>query len=548
MTGPFRIFGAAFSFTRISKPMKIRHSLLLIIVLSTPVRAQVLFDNAESLRPPRTADILHYALDLRFDEPRKSVDGISRITLTPLAAPVDSIVLDGIAMTIRSVTDQGGSTLRHSTDGRFLTVHLDQPLDPADTISITVSYSCTPERGLHFIQPDSSDRTRRWQIWTQGEESDNRYWFPCYDAPDDKATSEVRATVRSSYTLLSNGELVDMSEDTANGTRTFHWRQSLPHSSYLIMIATGTYAIVSDDDGRFPISHYVYPDDSAYAHVIYGATRRILERMEELTGFPYPWEKYSHIILDDFMWGGMENTSAVTLNDVYLYDARAALDFSADAVIAHEAAHQWWGDLVTCADWTHLWLNEGFANYYETLVKRADTGRDADLFEASQWVRSIKAVEVRSGRRPVVSEESYTVNLYSKGAWALRMLARILGEDELLEGLSIFLRDHAFEPVTTEDLIASLEKTTGEDLHWFFDQWIYGTGIPELAISTDWSQTRKLLRITIEQEQETDSLTGIFRFPVDIEITTSSGRNVHSVDVREQSEVFRSYWMNGPRW
>lgn len=518
--------------------MNIRRMLYLLMLISSPAAAQVLFEQIDSSRTPRTVDILHYALDLRFDESRKTVEGVSRITFTPLTGPADSIILDGVAMTIRSVTGPGGNSLVHLTDGRYVTVYLSPSLGAADTATIAISYSCAPARGLHFIQPDSSDMTRRWQIWTQGEESDNRYWFPCYDAPDDKATSEVRATATSGYTLVSNGELLTMDEDSLNGTRTFHWRQRLPHSSYLIMIAAGNYAIVRDEEGRFPIYHYVYPEDSAYSHVIYGGTRNIIEHLEKLTGFPYPWEKYSHIILDEFMWGGMENTSAVTLNDVYLYDSRAALDFSADAVIAHEVAHQWWGDVVTCADWTHLWLNEGFANYYESLVKRSDEGRDADLFEAAQWIRAIKAVEVRSGRKPVVSEESYTVNLYSKGAWTLRMLARILGENELLEALSHYLRTHAFEPVTTEDLVTSLEESTGEDLRWFFDQWIYGAGMPELGISADWSQSRGVLRITIEQEQKTDTLTGLFDFPVDIEITTSSGRNIHSIRVREQEETF----------
>ena len=189
---------------------------------------------------------------------------------------------------------------------------------------------------------------------------DNRYWFPCYDFPDDKATSEIIATIPEKYTLVSNGRLEKTTHNQQDRTRTFHWRQSLPHSSYLIMLAAGEYEVLREQYAEIPLEYYVYKEYAADAHRSFAKTPSIMKFFQERIGISYPWEKYAQIFVNQFPIGGMENTSAVTLNEIYMFDARAALDFTSDEVVAHELAHQWWGDLVTCRDWTHLWLNEGF--------------------------------------------------------------------------------------------------------------------------------------------------------------------------------------------
>jgi len=510
----------------------------LLLFSSSWTRTQILFQDEHGTRHPRSFDVLHYKLDLSFNEARKEVSGIAHITLTPLVDRLDSIVLHAIRMNIDSVGSQSDLPVSYRSDSTLLTLTFSDPPHTFDTIAISIQYSCSPKEGLYFIQPDSSDLTRRWQFWTQGEESENRHWFPSYDSPDDKATSEVIATVRDSYVVLSNGNLVSETRDTVNGTRTFHWRQEKPHSSYLIMLAAGEYDILRDDGGRIPISNYVPSGEAAKGLVSFRNTRQILEGIEKIVGYPYPWTKYSQIIIHDFMWGGMENTSAVTLNEAYLYDERTALEFSADAVIAHEVAHQWWGDLLTCRDWSHLWLQEGFANYYEALYKRSQNGFDEYQYEAYQWAKSIRSLDETAGRKPVVSNESFSINLYQRGGWILRMLANLLGEENLLNYLSQYAKRHEFEAVTTEDLISALEDFSGKDLRWFFDQWVYGTGYPSLDVTTDWDDDGSVLRVTVNQVQETDSLTDLFAFPLDIEVTTATGKHLSKIWVSEREETF----------
>ena len=531
---------------RISRSVKPRRSwsvmrfLLLLpsLIVHTSLLSQVLFQSKEPPERVRTVDVLHYALTLAFDEQHKTVHGTAGLTVTPLHGTTDSLVLDAVNMNILSVMGASGSTIHYRSDSASLTIHFGPGIQPGDTVTISIAYSCIPAGGLFFIQPDSSDLTRRWQIWTQGEQSENRHWFPCYDAPDDKATSEVIATVRDAYMVLSNGRLVSETADAINRTRTFHWRQDEPHSSYLIMIAAGEYEVLVDETGLVPISHYVPVGETSRGKVSFQRTRRILEGLTEIVNYPYPWNKYSQVVLYDFMWGGMENTSAVTLNEAHLFDSRAALDVSADPVIAHEIAHQWWGDLITCRDWSQLWLHEGFANYYEGLYKRNANGTDEHHYEVYQWAKSIRRLDESAGRKPIVSHESYSVNLYQRGAWVLRMLSKLVGEGELLEALSGFLREYQFKAVTTQDLVAFLEKQTGQDLTWFFDQWVYRAGYPALEAATSWDEEGRMFRLTLTQQQTTDSLTGFFRFSLDVEITTRSGLHRQTLFVDESEEHF----------
>ena len=520
-------------------------SFLLVFTLVPTLAAQSLFDGEPQDRRPRTYDVIHYKLDLRFDEKNKRVHGKTDITLRPLDAALDSLTLDAADLNVSSVT-LGATPLRFRSTSNDLSIFFDSRHSPSDTITVSIDYSCKPEKGLYFIQPDSGDLTRRSQIWTQGEEMDNRYWFPCYDFPDDKATSEVIATVQENYAVLSNGALVSESHDTTAHTRTFHWKQSNPHTSYLIMLAAGEYTILRETYRDFPLLYYVYPEQADDAPRSFRKTPAIMEFLEQTIGFPYPWEKFAQIIIDEFMWGGMENTSAVTLNEIFIYDTRASIDYSAHDVVAHELAHQWWGDLVTCKDWTHLWLNEGFANYYEALFKRHDLGESESQYEAYISSQGVRKAEESQGRKPIVSQESHGINLYQKGAWVLRMLNDILGEERFNEAIRYYIRKHAFTSAMTQDFALAVEESAGEELDWFFDQWVYKAGHPILEVTQKWDEQDHRLKITITQTQTTDSLTGLFRFPLDIEWSTPSGGNRSRVWVSKEEEMFVFPMDEGP--
>jgi aminopeptidase N len=503
-------------------------SVLLFTVQPTAL-AQVLFPDHAPLRVAHTYDVLHYKLQLAFDESARRVDGTTSIRFAPSSGPIDSIGLDAEAMTIASVT-MNGRQLSFSNRSPILTVHFGRPLRTADTVTIAIEYSCTPAAGLYFIQPDSTDPHRRRQIWTQGEDTDNHFWFPCYDAPDDKATSEVIATVPEAYTLLSNGKLLGTTADAAKKTRTYHWYESRLHSSYLIMIAAGNYDVIRDVRRGIPLEYYVYPDRRSDGVRSLAVTPSVMEFFEDTIGVPYPWEKYAQIWISNFMWGGMENVSAVTLNDdTYLLDPRARIDFTSDDVVAHELAHQWWGDLVTSRDWSNLWLHEGFANYFEALYKRHSKGEEYFQYDLHQQAISVIGVEQNTGRSPLVGKESYTVNVYSKGCWLVHMLRAQLGEKEFWKTLRALMHTYAYRNFDTDDFVNLVRKTTGRDMRWFFDQWAYKAGTPRVRISSHWDDDAKTLQLVFTQTQQMDSLTGVFRFPLTISCTTEEGEKV--VDV-----------------
>ena len=512
--------------------------LILMGLWNLVLQAQSVFSPHEGERRSRTYDVVHYRLELGFDLAAGEVRGTTGITLTPLSWPLDSLVLDAVDMNVRSVKLDGGPPLTFHSRSTDLGILLNRQYAAGETLTVAVQYTCTPTKGLFFIHADSGSAGRHNQIWSQGEDTDNRYWFPCYDYPNDKATSEVIATVPDSFTLVSNGRLVRETHDTARRTRTFHWKQEKPHSSYLIMVAAGNYAIAKGNYRNVPLLYYVPPEDTANISWTFGKTPAMMRFFEDKTGVAYPWEKYAQIVIDDFMWGGMENTSAVTLNTATVVDSCASLDFPSDGVVAHELAHMWWGDLVTPRDWTDLWLNEGFATYFEALYTEATYGNDEFQYEMILASSASRNTDRLQGRKPIVSTGSYLVNVYSRGAWVLHMLRDILGEDAFVKGLRDYLKKYQYASAETAEFKLALEDATGQNLDWFFRQWLYGAGCPRLKAATAWDSSARTLQVTVEQYQETDSLTGIFRFPLTVECTTASGKTARRVWIERQSQTF----------
>src|ERR1051326_1593306 len=349
--------------------MRIGYILVAFLVcMFTASRAQENFTLERSGTPPsHNFDVIHYAIDVRIDEVKKTVAGKTSITLVPFFPNCEMVTLNAGKMTIGHVTLGGKKELRFDSHPYTLDVKLDKPYSWKDTLTIAIEYSCTPTKGMTFYAPDSGYPAKRTQFWSQGEDTTNHFWFPCYDQPNDKATSEVTATVNNKFTVLSNGKLISVKENKTDGTKTFHWKESKPHSSYLIMVAGGEYAVLHDKAGKLPVDYYVYPDDTLNARINLKETPKMITFFNEKIGFPYAWEKYGQIILQDH-FGGMENSSATTLSDLAtVYDDRVRVDQSPVGLIAHELAHQWWGDVVTCKDFRHMWLNESFASYFDPL-------------------------------------------------------------------------------------------------------------------------------------------------------------------------------------
>lgn len=499
----------------------------------------------------RTFDLHHVRLALSFDQRRGRLRGTASLTLAPLHDGLSEVTLDAVDLEIARVSLAGRPVPFTVADGA-LVVDLGRPRPAGRPFTVDIAYAAAPRKGLYFIRPDRRHPRKPRQIWSQGEMEDNRYWFPCYDAPDDKCTSETILTVDGRQTALSNGRLVRVTRDRRRGTATYHWRQDVPHATYLISIAVGEFDIREERWGRVPLSYCVPKGRGGEIRSTFGRTRDIMAFFSRVTGVPYPYDKYSQVVVHDFTFGGMENTSLTILTDRCLVPRRLLADTDSDGLIAHELAHQWWGDLVTTKSWTHLWLNEGFASYFDPLYTEHAKGTDAFHLrlkeEAEAYFKEDKVY-----RRPIVThrwviaEDMFDRHTYCKGAWVLHMLRWTVGDDLFWKGIRHYVAKHARRNVETTDLKIAFEEATGRSLDAFFLQWLHRGGHPDFEVSSAWDAGRSLLRLTVKQVQKTDDLTPLFRTPIEVVVSTDRGDRSFRIDVSRAEETFALPLAERPR-
>jgi len=495
--------------------------------------------------PDRVCDVRHIKLDIVLDVDARRIAGTCTLTLSPLVSGPTWLRLDAVELDIESVS-RAGARLEHVHDGKVLRVALGK-VNEAEVFDLDIVYSGQPRRGIYFVGPDEAYPDKPVQVWTQGQDEDSRYWFPCFDAPSEKATSEVIATVPARFTAVSNGDLV--ADETRGERRTMHWRFDVPHSCYLITLVAGEMAEIHDRWTGGPeevdVTYYVQPGRERDARRALGRTPAMLDLFSRLFGMPYPYRKYAQLCVTDFIFGGMENTTATTLTDTILYDERAALDFDSDALVAHELAHQWFGDLLTCRAWAEGWLNEGFATYAEYLWREAHEGRDAADYELDEWGDQYFAEDASRYRRTITTNvydepiDIFDHHLYEKGGRVLHMLRRLLGDEGFFRAVKHYLGKHRGGSVETRDLARAVEDATGRQLDWFFDQWIMkGAGHPELEVSYAWDADKRLASFTVKQTHKVDGTTPLFRLPVKLALMERSDRHEVEVEVTEQQHTF----------
>jgi len=494
--------------------------------------------------PDRVCDIKHIKLELSFDFEGRKLFGVASTTLQPINDGLKYVDFDSVELNIKRVTLGADMTLAFEQLGEKLRVYFDKPRKSDEELTVVISYEASPRRGLYFIAPDDAYPTKPFQIWSQGQDEDSRHWFPCYDYPNEKATSEVIVTVPSKYFALSNGKLVSVAEDKKQKTKTYHWKQEIPHVTYLITLTVGEFIELKDSYDGIPLLYYVPPGREEDARRSFKNTPDMIKFFSEKTGIKYPYEKYAQIAVADFIFGGMENTSATTLTDRTLHDERAHLDFSSDPLVAHELAHQWFGDLLTCKDWSHAWLNEGFATYFEALYKEHQLGidefRQSMLEKAEVYFKEDK----ERYRRPIVTRvyyepiELFDRHLYQKGAWVLHMLRFVLGEELFWKSIRHYANKFKGQTVQTSDFINAITEATGKNLEWFFDEWIYKAGHPEFKVEYHWDEEAKQAQISVSQKQTNNELTPIFEMPVEILFKTSKNTERFRVFLHEKEQRF----------
>ncbi len=492
-------------------------------------------------------DILHIKLNLRFDEQEKSVSGIATIKLTPLIDNFQSFNFHAKKMEIRDVKLSDQTSLQFEADSEKLFIQLPRALDAFDTLTVQISYFTIPTKGIYFNTSRIKFPKHSGQIYSHSEPEDARYWFPCYDEPDEKFTSEIIATVPENYFLLSNGRLVSTNHEWKNKTKTFHWFQKKPHTAYLVSITAGEYFEIKDSSAKIPLYYYVYEDQKSYALNSFYKTPNMITFFEKIFGYNYPWDKYAQIVVDNYKAGGMEHTSATTLNDYTIHDHRAHLDKNSDDLVSHELAHQWFGDLITCKDWSHIWLNEGFATYSEILFKEHDSGKneaqyaiytDQNFYMDMADANFFQPIVYENYRRP---EDMFNYITYQKAGQVLHMLRHIIGDSLFFKSLKTYLHDFEYQSVETNDFQKIVEQVSNRDLRWFFDQWLYHGGHPKLKIHSHWDSDNKKVVLFVRQVQE-DSLglvPQVFRMPVEVEIIGKNGSISEKIFLDARNDTFR---------
>ncbi|MFO0892051.1 MAG: M1 family aminopeptidase [Isosphaeraceae bacterium] len=477
----------------------------------------------------READIKHLRAELTLDPAKKSVRGTVTHTLTPLHPYLTSVSFDiGPKLKVSRVTaGPDGAECHHEIRKEKLAVTLDKPYGPGDTVEVRIDYEGQPQTGLHFVPADPAYPDRPAAIWTQGEAEDNHHWLPCYDYPNDRVTTEMVITVPRPLSVVSNGSLVGTKENP-DGSRTFHWKMEQPHSTYLITVAVADFVAFHDRVGELPVDYYVTRNvDEATARRFMGKTPQMIRFFNEKTGQPYPYPKYAQVCLPEF-GGGMENTSATSMTDQALLDEIQALERDEDGLVAHELAHQWFGDLLTCKDWSHIWLNEGFASYFDPLFAQHDRGEDEFRLRMNQEREGYLAND-RRYRRPIVETryrspmQMFDGMTYAKGGCVLHMLRAQVGEEKWWKGIQLYVARHKFQVVETDDLRKAMEEASGQDLKWFFDQWLHKAGHPELKARWHYEPADQTVRLKVEQTQKVDDQTPLFRLPTTIELAEASG-------------------------
>ncbi|HEY2730829.1 MAG TPA: M1 family metallopeptidase [Polyangia bacterium] len=498
----------------------------------------------------RSLRIVHVRLELDLDLPGKRLAGVATLTLASRRDELAVFTLDAVEMQLESVT-LDGQAATFDYDGERLRVTCARPFARDAEFRAEIRYRCAPRRGLYFMGPDEGHPERALQCWTQGQDDDSRHYWPCIDHPIEKFTSEIVCTAPAGNFVLSNGDLVERTELPAErpagtGARVrWHYRLDFPQPAYLVTLVCGPFVEIVDKAPKTGVDVYYYaaPGREADARRSFARTPAMIDYFSERIGVPYPHKRYSQIAVPDFIFGGMENTSATTLTDLALLDERAALDHDVDGLVSHELAHQWWGDLVTCREWSEGWLNEGFATYFEYVWRERAKGRDEADYELLADTEGYLA-EAGRYQRPVVCRQYeepihlFDAHLYDKGGRVLHMLRSALGDGIFWRVLRHYVGKHARGSVETRDLARAIEEVSGRSFDEFLDRWIARPGHPELECAWEWDDERKVGTLRVAQKQAVSAEAPLFKFDTVVRFELDGHERDEPVAVAEATHAF----------
>ena len=495
--------------------------------------------------PDRAVDIEQFDLDVTPDFKNRRVAGTATFTFRPILKPLGQLRLDAHDLEISNVTAGSSEIAAWQNTDRALIVTFANPIAAGEQAKLTVTYEAEPKKGLYFRTPEMGYDPGDTHIWTQGESIEARHWFPCFDAPNEFFTSTMTCRVPEAMVVLSNGRKVSDAVDADSGLRVVKWSQDKPHVNYLITLVAGHFKRLEEKHGDLSMSFWTAPSDFANAANSFRDTKACMEFFEKEIGVPYPWAKYDQVCVQDFNWGGMENTSQTTLNASTLFSNETENIRSSQGLMAHELAHQWFGDLVTCKDWSHIWLNEGFATYYTHLFAGHKDGLDEMRYGL---YRDRKSLTGRSGDTTAMVNRKYNTPKemfrkygflsYGKGSWVLHMLRSQLGPELFRKCVKTYLERHKHGNVVTEDLRSIIEEISGNSFDRFFDQYVFHAHHPELKISYAWDEKTKLAKLSVKQEQKVDANVLLFHVRLPVRFTVDGQALDRSLHITKTAEDF----------
>ena len=499
-------------------------------------------------------DLINTELHLSFNYEKKQVLGKAKITLKPHFYTTDTLTIDAQSFIIKDILlkdKQKNTTLGFIYKNSKIHIKLNKKYTKNETYTIIINYIAEPEKitksgswaihdnkGLYFIDADTDNP----QIWSQGETKSNSAWFPTIDSPNQKMTQDIFLTVKKEFKTLSNGKLISSILNN-DGTRTDYWKQTKPHAPYLAMIAVGKFNIFKENAWRdLQIDVFVEKGDEIKAKPLFKNTNKMIEFFSRKLNYDFPWDKYSQIIVKDFVSGAMENTGAVVFGDYVLKYFNEDSRIENETIVAHELSHHWFGDLVTCESWANLPLNESFATYFEYLWLEHQYGRDyadrhiANDYRAYKWEHFIKdenVIRFYNKHR----DNMFDAHSYQKGGMILHMLRYTVGDDAFWNALSLYLKTNEFKSVEIHNLRLAFEEVTGKDMNWFFNQWFLSKGIPELKIKYSFNKETKTASIKIEQVQDLEKMP-LYKIPTYVDIYFEGETIRKKIIINEQTEAF----------
>jgi aminopeptidase N len=486
--------------------------------------------------------VRHLSLDIVLDVAKKAVSGSATLDVERVNPAATDLSLDAVAFEIESVEIGPGKWTKaaYTYDGNTITIPIPEK---RSSVSVRIRYRATPQRGLYFLEPDEHVKDRPRQVWSQCQDEDARFWFPCHDKPHLKMSFELAVHVPSGWFALSNGKLMARETKATAKRWRYRWQMPDPLPSYLVTLVAGEFSeIDATPKGGVPVTYLVPKGREEDGRRSFARTPEMIENFGKLFGVSYPWNKYAQIVVSDFIFGGMENTTATTMYEHVLLDERAAIDVTSDDLIAHELAHQWFGDYVTCRDWSHGWLNEGFATFAQHLDIEKKLGRDEYDYALKGDLGSYLGEANSRYRRPIVCQdyeapiEVFDRHLYEKGGLVLHVLRTLLGDETFFRAVRVYLTRHARSIVETRDLLRALEDTSGRGLDQFFEQWVHRAGHPELEVKIEHGE--RVLTLTVKQAQKIDKENPAFAFPLTIAITTPRGKVIrHTNQIDKPTET-----------